>query len=95
MFFHNASFDKRFIKAALKRTAKANRAPLAFTNTVFDSLAIALHAWPDLISYRLDYLAKHVGAPAPAHRALPDARATLAVLLAAQKALFGDNAGDG
>ena len=95
VFFHNASFDRRFIKAALKRTARADREPLTFTNTVYDSLEIARYAWPALSSYKLDYLAQRVGAPAPTHRALSDARSTLAVLLAAKRALFGDNAGEG
>ena len=93
VFFHNAAFDQRFIEAALKRTARANREPLTFTNTVYDSLTIAQYAWPALSSYKLSYLAKRIGAPAPTHRALADARATLAVLLAAKQTLFGDNAG--
>ena len=94
VFFHNAAVGKRFIDAALKRTARADREPLAFGNTVFDSRAIALHAWPDLSSYKLSFLAKRIGAPAPDHRALSDARATLAVLLAARRAIFEDNAGE-
>ena len=93
VFFHNASFDERFIETAIKRTARANRETLTFTNTVYDSLAIARYAWPSLGSYKLGYLADRIGAPAPAHRALSDARATLAVLLAAKRALFDENAG--
>ena len=95
VFFHNAPFDQGFIEAALKRTARANRETLTFTNTVYDSLEIARYAWPALSSYKLGYLAKRIGAPMPAHRALADARATLAVLLAAKRTLFGDNAGEG
>ena len=95
VFFHNSAFDRRCIDAALKRTARANLEPLMFANTAFDSRAISRHAWPGLSSYKLSFLAKHIGAPAPTHRALPDARATLAVLLAAKRAIFDDNAGDG
>ena len=95
VFFHNASFDQRFIEAALKRTARTNREPLTFANTVFDSLGIAQYAWPALGSYKLDYLAKRINAPAPTHRALADVRATLAVLLAAKRELFDDGAGEG
>ena len=35
VFFHNAPFDERFIKAAIKRTARVNREQLTFTNTVY------------------------------------------------------------
>ena len=67
IFFHKASFDERFIKAALRRTARVNREKLTFTNTVYDSLSIAQYAWPALSSYKLGYLAKRIGAPTPSH----------------------------
>ena len=94
VFFHNASFDERFIKAALRRTARVNREKLTFTNTVYDSLSIAQYAWPALSSYKLGYLAKRIGVPTPSHRALSDARATLAVLLSAKQRLFDENVGE-
>jgi DNA polymerase III epsilon subunit family exonuclease len=83
LFFHNAPFDAGFLKVAAKRTRKA------FKNPVHDTLPIARQAWPGLRTFRLSALAEHVGAPRPQHRALADARATLAVLLAARHAASG------
>jgi DNA polymerase-3 subunit epsilon len=79
VFFHNAPFDTAFIGTA---TAKNK---LKFKNSVHDTLPIARRAWPALGTYKLGVLAAHIGAAVPTHRALGDAHATLAVLLAARK----------
>jgi DNA polymerase-3 subunit epsilon len=78
-FFHNAPFDEGFIKKA------ASQAKVKFVNPIHDTLPLARQAWPSLITYKLATLAEHVGAPPPTHRALADAKATLAVLLAARQ----------
>ena len=77
VFFHNASFDRRFLAAASDQTG------LAFANPVHCTLALARRAWPELPSHKLDILARHVGASDPTHRALADVRTTVAVALAA------------
>lgn len=79
VFFHNAPFDQGFIKKA------ASQAKVRFVNPVHDTLALARQAWPSLATYKLATLAQHVGAVVPTHRALEDAKATLAVLLAARQ----------
>jgi DNA polymerase-3 subunit epsilon len=79
VFFHNAPFDMRFIKAAASTTG------LKLANPVHDTLPLARAAWPTLGSYKLSLLAEHVGAPTPTHRALDDVRSTLAVLLSARR----------
>ena len=63
VFFHNASFDRRFLAAASDQTG------LAFANPVHCTLALARRAWPELPSHKLDILARHVGASDPTHRA--------------------------
>lgn len=79
VFFHNAPFDQGFLKKAAGLT-KAK-----FANPVHDTLLLARQAWPSLCGYKLSALAEHVGAAAPSHRGLADAKAALAVLLAAQE----------
>jgi DNA polymerase-3 subunit epsilon len=79
VFFHNAPFDQGFIKKA------ASQANVKFVNPVYDTLPLARQAWPSLVTYKLATLAQHVGAPVPRHRALADAKAALAVLLAARQ----------
>jgi DNA polymerase-3 subunit epsilon len=81
VFFHNAPFDQRFLRAACAMTK------LKFKNAVHDTLPLARHTWPTIGTYKLDALAEHVGVTAPQHRALGDANAALAVLLAARSAL--------
>lgn len=81
VFFHNAPFDHGFLRAA---TAGAKQ---KFSNPVHDTLPLARRAWPELGSFRLGVLADHLGASTPNHRALADARAALAVLLAARSKL--------
>lgn len=77
VFFHNTSFDERFLRKA------AERCSLSFENRLFDTMILAQEAWPDLRSYRLATLADHIGTTAPNHRALADAHTTLAVMRAA------------
>lgn len=78
VFFHNALFDKRFVAKA------ASQVKHKFANPIHDTLPMARQAWPSLGTYKLATLAEHVGAPAPLHRALADAKAALAVLMAAR-----------
>lgn len=78
VFFHNAPFDLGFIKKA------SSLAKVKFANPVYDTLPLARQAWPSLGTYKLAALAEHIGTSAPAHRALADANAALAVLLAAR-----------
>ena len=78
IFFHNAPFDQAFLSAACLKTN------LSLRNILHDTLSLARHAWPSLGTYKLAALAAHVGATVPNHRALGDAHATLAVLLAAR-----------
>ncbi len=81
VFFHNASFDRRFLSAAADQTG------LPFPNATHCTLALARRAWPELPSHKLDILARHVGASQPTHRALADVRTTVAVALAASARL--------
>ena len=78
VFFHNAPFDVSFLKQA------GAQAKLKFSNPVHDTLPMAWAVWPSLGTYKLSALAEHVGAPAPTHRGLADAKAALAVLMAAR-----------
>jgi DNA polymerase-3 subunit epsilon len=81
VFFHNASFDRRFLEAAAAQTG------MPFANATHCTLALARRAWPELPSHKLDVLARHVGASEPTHRALADVRTTVAVALAASSRL--------
>ena len=81
VFFHNAPFDQGFLREAAAKTKKK------FSNPVHDTLPLARKAWPELSSFRLGVLADHIGSAAQTHRALTDARAALAVLLAANTKL--------
>jgi len=81
VFFHNASFDRRFLGAAADQTG------LPFPNATHCTLALARRAWPELPSHKLEILARHVGASDPTHRALADVRTTVAVALAASARL--------
>lgn len=81
VFFHNASFDRRFLGAAAEQTG------LPFPNATHCTLALARRAWPELPSHKLEILARHVGASDPTHRALADVRTTVAVALAASARL--------
>lgn len=81
VFFHNASFDRRFLGAAADLTG------MPFANPTHCTLALARRAWPELPSHKLEILARHVGASNPTHRALADVRTTVAVALAASSRL--------
>lgn len=79
MFFHNATFDTKFLVPAFGRHG------INFGCPVLDTLPIARAAWPDMRSHKLSTLVKIIDdAPAPTHRALADAHSTLSVLLAAR-----------
>lgn len=77
LFFHNAGFDARFVRAACETL------DLPFDNEVHCTLKVARAAWPELKSHKLLQLARHVGAPTPTHRGLDDVRTTLFVLMQA------------
>lgn len=83
VFFHNSPFDHGFLNKA------ASLVKVKFPNPVHDTLPMAREAWPSLRTYKLAALAEHAGATAPTHRALADAKAALAVLLAARKVVQG------
>ena len=68
---HNARFDAGLLKAELARLG------LSFGNPVMDTLAYARKLYPQLKSYRLAALCKHLGVSLKnAHRAVHDATAT-------------------
>ncbi|OZI40147.1 DNA polymerase III subunit epsilon [Bordetella genomosp. 5] len=81
VFFHNASFDTRFLRATAERLGRAFDAPVHCT------LQLARRAWPELPSHKLGLLADHIGARVPTHRALADVHTTVAVALAARQRL--------
>jgi len=81
VFFHNVSFDRRFLLAAAQHTG------LPFANPTHCTLALARQAWPELPSHKLELLARHLGVRAPTHRALADVHTTVAVALAARARL--------
>ena len=68
---HNAHFDASLLKAEL------NRLGLTLSVPVMDTLSYARKLYPDLKSFRLAALCKHLGVSLKnAHRAVHDARAT-------------------
>jgi DNA polymerase-3 subunit epsilon len=82
VFAHNAPFDQKFLAFA------ATRCGTSFSNIMHATLSLSRLAFPGLDSYKLINLVKHVGAQAlPNHRAIGDAKATLAILRAASKEL--------
>jgi len=72
---HNAAFDRDHLTAAARRSGTP---PLA--STWFDTLEAALLLFPELDRHALPILVEELGLSWPAHRALPDAEATAAVL---------------
>ena len=78
---HNAHFDASLLKAELKRLG------LTFDHPVMDTLSYARKLYPDLKSFRLAALCKHLGVSLKnAHRAVHDATATALCL----KRMFED-----
>jgi ATP-dependent DNA helicase DinG len=73
---HNAAFDRSHLQETARR---AGAAPLA--GDWFDTLEAALLLYPELDRHALPILVEELGLSWPAHRALPDAEATAAVLL--------------
>ena len=72
---HNAAFDVSLMKAELKRIG------LSWDGPVIDTLSYARKMYPDLKSFRLGALCKHLGvALKNAHRAVHDATATAVCL---------------
>ena len=73
---HNVGFDIGFIEAA-------SDGPRFAPGSYLDTLTLARECYPDQDAYKLGDLARFFGvSPEPGHRALPDAEATAAVLLA-------------
>ncbi|MCA1979550.1 MAG: 3'-5' exonuclease [Thiobacillus sp.] len=84
VFAHHAEFDQGFLVNASARLG------LGFPNVMYDTICMAEAAWPSLDSYALFSLAQRMGlGNSPAHRALADARATLDVLIEADRVLRG------
>ena len=76
---HNAAFDLGFLEAALGRK---------ISNPVLDTLELARLAFPLAKSFRLEYLAKWLQLPmGRMHRAVEDARITLALFEAVEAAM--------
>ncbi len=74
---HNASFDVSLLRAELKRLG------LRFTGPVLDTLTYARKLYPQLKSFRLGALCRHLGVSLKnAHRAVHDATATARCLAA-------------
>ncbi len=72
---HNAAFDREHLAAAARRAGSA-----ALENDWFDTLEAALLLFPELDRHALPLLAEELGLETRAHRALPDAETTAAVL---------------
>ena len=72
---HNAAFDREHLAAAARR---GGTPPLS--GDWFDTLEAALLLFPELDRHALPVLVEELGLSWPAHRALPDAEATAAVL---------------
>ena len=72
---HNAGFDREMLAAAARRSGTR---PL--DGAWFDTLEAALLLLPELDRHALPVLVEELGLDWPAHRALPDAEATAAVL---------------
>lgn len=76
VFIHNAPFDLAFLEDA------SEQAQVSFANQVYDTQIMAILAWSPLDCHCINSLAQHIGAPNTGNRAIEDARAMLAVLLA-------------
>ena len=68
---HNSAFDAALLRAELKRLGRS------YTNPVLDTLTYARKLYPELKSFKLKALCKHLGVSLKnAHRAVHDATAT-------------------
>ena len=74
---HNARYDASIVRRF------AQECPFAASRPWIDTLALGKHLVPNLPNYTLDTLAHHFALPIPQqrHRALPDVRLTVQVLL--------------
>lgn len=74
---HNASYDASFL------LRHADSCPHFASMPFLDTVRLARHLLPDLISYRLDSVAGHfdLAIPPDRHRALPDVQLTCQVFL--------------
>ncbi|MBZ9608283.1 PolC-type DNA polymerase III [Clostridium estertheticum] len=73
---HNADFDTSFIK---KNSERLN---LKFENAIMDTIPLAKYLLPDLKTFKLNVVAKHLGISLENHhRAVDDAKATAQILL--------------
>ncbi|MBK5240912.1 PolC-type DNA polymerase III [Clostridium sp.] len=73
---HNAGFDASFIK---KNSERLN---LKFENAIMDTIPLAKYLLPDLKTFKLNVVAKHLGITLENHhRAIDDAKATADILL--------------
>jgi DNA polymerase-3 subunit alpha (Gram-positive type) len=73
---HNAAFDTAFIK---KNSQRLN---LKFENAIMDTIPLAKYLLPELKTFKLNVVAKHLGISLENHhRAVDDAKATAEILL--------------
>ncbi len=73
---HNASFDCSFINT------NCNRLDLEFNNATIDTVALCKYVIPELKTYKLKTIAKHLGISLENHhRAVDDAEATAEIFL--------------
>jgi DNA polymerase-3 subunit epsilon len=85
VFFHNAPFDRGFLKAAAARSCRSSL--VIDELEVYDTLALARAIFPGLDSYKLSRLAERFGLRvAPTHRGLDDAHTTKELLLLLRRA---------
>ncbi len=76
IYAHYAVFEQKFARYHAKRYAGG----LELKNRFICTRDMAREAWPGLPSYKLGELCKHLGIKFNAHRAMPDALATLQLL---------------
>ncbi len=87
VFFHHSIFDHPFLESAEEKTGQI------FSNKMLDTFAIFKMVWTDWAPYSVKNLTKHLGLCDPQPRAIGYAKATLAILLAAREAAFGQSWG--
>jgi DNA polymerase-3 subunit epsilon len=85
VFFHNAPFDRGFLKAAAGRSCRSSL--VIDDMEIHDSLALAKAVFPNLTSYKLADLAARFGLHSkPTHRGLADAQTTKELILLLRRA---------